>query len=227
MTRLLVVEDDFALRLSLTALLEAEGFTVAAVASAEEARRVADAATPDLVILDWSLPGEPGVDLLRAWRGAGRSTPVIMLTARDAVADRVDGLSSGADDYLVKPFATEELVARIRVQLRRGDAGPVAELLRVGERTVDLAAAVVAGPDGRRDSLTRQEAQTLAYLAARRGRAVPREELLREVWGYRNTAVRTRAIDNAIYRLRSKLEEDPAAPRHLVTVRGVGYRLEG
>ena len=149
MTRLLVVEDDFALRLSLTALLEAEGFTVDAVASAEEARRVADAATPDLVILDWSLPGEPGVDLLRAWRGAGRSTPVIMLTARDAVADRVDGLSSGADDYLVKPFATEELVARIRVQLRRGDAGPVAELLRVGERTVDLAAAVVAGPGWR------------------------------------------------------------------------------
>lgn len=220
--RILLVEDTFALRVALTASLRATGHEVAAVGSAEEARDEVARALPAVVVLDWMLPGEPGIDLLRSWRAAGLRFPVILLTARDAVKDRVDGLGSGANDYLVKPFATEELLARIAVQLR--DRPASSGRLRLSDREVDLARELVF-VHGQELPLTTQEARTLAYLAERAGRSVDREDLLRDVWGYRG-AVQTRSVDNTILRLRAKIEPDPARPRHVLTVQGVGYRFE-
>lgn len=229
MARVLFVEDDFSLRLSLAASLRGAGHEVAAVASAEEAREAASRAAPEVAILDWNLPGESGVSLLRAWRAAGAGFPVIVVTARDAVGDRVEGLDAGANDYIVKPFATEELLARVRVQLRARAAAAEPEALRTvalssGAR-VDLARETVER-GGRTARLTTQEALLLAYLAARPGRAVSRAELLKEVWGFRTGAVETRAVDNTVLRLRAKIEADPASPRHVLTVHGTGYRFE-
>lgn len=224
MARLLLVEDDFSLRLSLKTSLEAAGHEVCAAPSAEEAAALMEDGAFELVILDWNLPGRSGLELLMDWRRVGLEAPVIMLSARDQIAERVSGLEAGADDYLVKPFALEELLARVAVRLRGKEVRSGGELT-LGEVRVDLARGRVSGPGGEA-RLTDQEAKTLAFLAARPGRDVPRAELLRAVWGYRNTALQTRAIDNAIYRLRAKVEADPAQPRHILSVRGVGYRFE-
>lgn len=220
--RILLVEDTFALRVALTASLRGAGYDVAAVGSAEEARDEVARVLPAVVVLDWMLPGEQGIDLLRSWRKAGLRFPVVLLTARDAVRDRVDGLGAGANDYVVKPFATEELLARIEVQLR--DRPAASGRLQLSDREVDLARERVHHR-GAEIPLTTQEARTLAYLAERAGRSVEREDLLRDIWGYRG-AVQTRSVDNTILRLRAKIEPDPARPRHVLTVQGVGYRFE-
>ncbi|MES2641284.1 MAG: response regulator transcription factor [Myxococcota bacterium] len=221
--RLLLVEDTFALRIAVSASLRAAGYDVTAVGSAEEARVEAERLPPAIVVLDWMLPGEQGIDLLRGWRAAGLRFPIVLLTARDAVPDRVAGLSAGANDYLVKPFATEELLARVAVQLRDRVA-PTSARLRLSDREVDLARELVF--HGKNEiALTTQEARCLAYLAERAGRNVDREDLLRDVWGYRGGVV-TRSVDNTVLRLRAKIEPDPARPRHVLTVQGVGYRFE-
>jgi len=220
-TRILLVEDHLPLRLSLSASLRQTGWAVTAVASAEEARQVLDAETHDVVVLDWNLPGQSGLDLLTAWRAEGRSTPVILLTARDTLNDRVRGLDSGAQDYLVKPFATAELIARIRVQLRDRRQ----HVLVLSACRVDLSRQLVL-QDGEELPLTTRESELLSYLAARPGQAVERDTLLRAVWGYAPGAV-TRTIDNTVLRLRAKIEADPARPRHVITVHGVGYRFVG
>jgi DNA-binding response OmpR family regulator len=221
---LLLVEDDYSLRLSLAASLRAEGYEVTASPSAEEARLAVAEREPDLVVLDWGLPGESGLDLLRAWRTAGRELPVIFLTARDAVDDRVTGLLSGAHDYVVKPFATEELLARIAVQLRDRSRRPEERRLELSTCTVDLRRGEVRHGD-RTESLTTQELLLLTYLADHPGQPLARADLLRDVWGFRS-AVRTRALDNTVLRLRGKIEATPASPRHVLTVHGVGYRFE-
>ena len=150
------------------------------------------------------------------------ASEVILLTARDSISDRVKGLEGGADDYLVKPFATEELVARLRVQLRRST--PAAGESWLGDRRLDLDRELVSGPDGE-VRLTTREAELLRYLLARVGQTVPREQLQTDVWGYADSVL-TRAVDNTVRRLRPKIEDDPAQPRHLLTVHGSGYRLE-
>lgn len=221
--RLLLVEDTFALRVSLASSLRAAGYDVVAVGSAEEARDEAARALPAVVVLDWMLPGEQGITLLRSWRAAGLRFPVLLLTARDAVPDRVAGLEAGANDYVVKPFATEELVARVAVQLR--DRSPAAtRRVTLADREVDLARELVLH-GGAEVPLTTQEARCFAYLVERAGRNVEREDLLRDVWGYRGGVV-TRSVDNTVLRLRAKIEPDPARPRHVLTVQGVGYRFE-
>ncbi|MFZ5481094.1 MAG: response regulator transcription factor [Myxococcota bacterium] len=220
--RVLLVEDTFALRVALAASLRNAGYDVVAVGSAEEAAEEAARALPAVVVLDWMLPGEQGIDLLGRWRAAGMRFPVILLTARDAVADRVKGLEAGANDYVVKPFATEELLARVAVQLR--DRGAVTGRIRLADREVDLARERVVRGDTE-VMLTTQEARCLAYLAERPGKNVGRDELLRDVWGYRGGVV-TRSVDNTILRLRAKIEADPARPRHVLTVQGTGYRFE-
>ena len=221
--RILLVEDHFPLRLSLSAAFRAAGFEVAAVGSAEEAQQAAGQSPPEVVVLDWMLPGISGLELLRLWRSEGRDWPVILLTAKDSVEDRVTGLDAGAQDYVVKPFANDELLARIRVQLRSRPTSASAVLELDGAR-VDLARQVVTR-DGGEQTLTTKEAALLAWLAARPGKPVEREELLREVWGYRG-GVQTRSVDNTVQRLRAKVERDPARPRHILTVTGVGYRFE-
>lgn len=220
--RVLLVEDTFALRLAVAASLRNAGYDVVPVGSAEEAADEVSRALPALVILDWMLPGEQGIDLLKRWRAAGLRFPVILLTARDAVGDRVNGLVTGANDYVVKPFATEELLARVAVQLR--DRVSPAGRLQLSDRVVDLAREVVI-QGAEEVPLTTQEARCLAYLAERAGRGVDRDDLLRDVWGYRS-AVQTRSVDNTILRLRAKIEPDPARPRHVITVQGRGYRFE-
>ena len=220
--RVLLVEDTFALRLAVAASLRNAGYDVVPVGSAEEAAEEVSRALPALVVLDWMLPGEQGIDLLKRWRAAGLRFPVILLTARDAVGDRVNGLVTGANDYVVKPFATEELLARVAVQLR--DRVSPAGRLQLSDRVVDLAREVVI-QGAEEVPLTTQEARCLAYLAERAGRGVDRDDLLRDVWGYRS-AVQTRSVDNTILRLRAKIEPDPARPRHVITVQGRGYRFE-
>ena len=220
--RVLLVEDYFPLRLSLTAVLKDEGYETIAVGSAEEAAVAAAESPPDVVLLDWNLPGEQGVSLLRRWRAEGRDWAVIVMTARDGLQDRVTGLDAGAQDYVVKPVANAELLARIRVQLRSRPASALK--LDLSGVVVDLARQVVVR-DGQEAPLTTREAELLQYLAERPGQAVDRESLLRKVWGYRG-GVRTRAVDNAMLRLRGKIERDPARARHLITVHGTGYRFE-
>ena len=220
--RVLLVEDTFALRLAVAASLRNAGYDVVAVGSAEEAQEEVGRQLPAIVVLDWMLPGVQGIDLLSRWRAAGLRFPVILLTARDAVNDRVTGLVTGANDYVVKPFATEELLARVAVQLRDRVGGT--GRLKLADREVDLAREVVHH-QGEELPLTTQEARCLAYLAERAGKAVDRDDLLRDVWGYRSS-VQTRSVDNTILRLRAKIEPDPARPRHVITVQGVGYRFE-
>lgn len=223
--RLLLVEDDFSTRLGLTASLKAAGHDVEAVASAEEAEASARDRPPELVILDRGLPRESGLELLRRWRREGRDWPVLVLTARDAVEDRVEGLRAGASDYVVKPAATEELLARVEARLReRAPASAPRPVIELGHARVDLARLVVER-SGEELALTSLEASLLELLNARAGRLVTREELLREVWGFR-AEVETRAVDNTVYRLRAKIEVDAARPRHLLTIRGEGDRFE-
>jgi len=219
----LLVEDHLPLRLSLSASLRQAGHRVTAVASAEEAEQVVDADPPQLVVLDWNLPGRSGLELLASWVNRDRDLPVILLTARDSVNDRVRGLRAGAGDYVVKPFATEELLARVEVQLRRHQE--LGDVLRLVDRVVELRRERVVRDGVELHTLTTREASLLAYLAARPSRAVERSDLMREVWGYAGGVV-TRTIDNTVARLRAKIEADPSSPRHLITVHGTGYRFE-
>lgn len=219
--QIILVEDNFALRLSLGASLRQAGYEVLPFGSAEEADAAVAVAEPAAAVVDWMLPGQSGIDLLRSWRQAGRGFPVIVLTARDAVDDRVQGLDAGADDYLVKPFATEELLARIRVCLRGRATGSA---LTLSGCTVDLARGVVRRGD-QEIELTTKEVELLRFLAANPGRNLDRDELHRKVWGHVGQAL-GRSVDNAVARLRTKVEDDPKRPRHILTVHGAGYRFE-
>ena len=219
MATLLLVEDEPSLRLGLRLALEGAGHRVLEAATAQEAWPLLREA--ELVVLDWMLPDEPGVRLLdRMRQGPYESLPVLMLTARAGVRDRVEGLSRGADDYLVKPFAVEELLARLEALLRRAGKRKV---LRRGPLLLDLER-MEARLEGNPLPLTRREFALLAYLAERPGRVCTREELLEAVWGpdYLGTP---RTVDQHVLQLREKLGEDPKAPRYLLTVFGVGYKL--
>jgi len=213
MTRILLVEDDPGMAHGLAYNLEAEGYDVVRAADGDEGLRQARAGGFDLVLLDLMLPGKSGFEVLRRLRADGNETPVVVLTARGAEADKVAGLKLGADDYVTKPFGLAELLARIAARLRR--ARP--------EVVVDLAALTVTRGT-RRARLTPTEAEILAYLLARPEQAVERGAMLRDLWGVGHAA-ETRTLDNHVARLRRKLEEDPAHPAILLTVPGVGYRL--
>ena len=225
MALLLMIEDEPGLRLTLTDRLTAEGFTVESRADGLSGLEAARRAGYDLILLDVMLPGMDGFTICRTLRDEGVDTPVLMLTARGQVDDRVAGLKLGADDYLPKPFHTPELLARIEALLRRAKKEPLAENLRVGDIEIDARAAVVRR-EGQEVALSAKEYHLLRFLAQRRGEVVSREVLLREVWGYTATP-NTRTVDVHMTWLRQKIEKDPSAPVHLVTVRGMGYRLDG
>ena len=225
MALLLLIEDEPGLRLTLTDRLTAEGFTVECRAEGLSGLEAARRAGYDLILLDVMLPGMDGFTICRTLRDEGVDTPILMLTARGQVDDRVAGLKIGADDYLPKPFHTPELLARIEALLRRARKDPMAENLRFGEIEIDAKAAIVR-KNGQELVLSAKEYQLLRFLAQRRGEVVTRDVLLKEVWGYHSTPL-TRTVDVHMTWLRQKLENDPSQPMHLITVRGMGYRFDG
>ncbi|PKN59221.1 MAG: DNA-binding response regulator [Deltaproteobacteria bacterium HGW-Deltaproteobacteria-14] len=222
---LLVVEDDRTLARGLVMNLEIEGFRVLHAADGEEGLRIAIDEAPDLVILDLMLPGMDGFEVVAALRERARATPVLVLSARGEVADKVEALHLGADGYLTKPFSLAELVARVRAALRRPAWDATHDrVVRFGDVTVALDRGEVHRA-GAPVSLTAREVELLAFLVSHPGRIYSRSRLLDAVWDYDYDGT-TRTIDNFIRRLRVKLEVDARRPRHLVTVHGAGYRFD-
>jgi two-component system OmpR family response regulator len=219
--RILVVEDDTAIARLLRDNLQFDGFTVEWAQTGRAALATAKRFAPDLVLLDLMLPGIDGFDVCRSFSQGADRTPVIILTARGRQEDRVRGLTLGADDYVVKPFALEELLARVHAVLRR--TKPRLDEITIGETTVDFRK-LRAFTRSREIVMTDREFEVLRHLAERAGSVVTREELLRLVWGYSDTPM-TRTVDNFIFRLRHKLEPDPHHPKYIRTAHGDGYRL--
>lgn len=221
----LVVDDEESYRQALVAGLSHEGFAVEAAADGHEALRLFHRLHPDLVLLDVMLPDQSGVELCQRMR-AMAPVPIIMVTARDSEVDVVVGLEVGASDYVSKPFRLRELVARMRAVLRRGMAAPAAreEVLSEGPVRLDQARREVT-VDGRAVDLSRKEFDLLALLMAQPGQVVTRERCIDRLWWDQDLAD-SRTLDTHVKRLRRKLEPDPANPRHIVTVRGVGFRFE-
>ena len=235
MSRILVVEDEQHLADGLRFNLEAEQYEVDLVDNGEEAlqRLMADASRYDLVILDVMLPGIDGFAVATELRQAKRFVPVLMLTARSRSEDVLRGFGAGADDYLPKPFELPILLSRVRGLLRRHEwfreaaavqASPeVASQFSFGDKSIDFEQLEVRVGD-KRMPLTLMEASLLRYFVQHEGNPVPRKAILEDVWGVREDTD-TRAIDNFIVRLRRYIEDDPSSPRHLQTIRGVGYRF--
>jgi DNA-binding response OmpR family regulator len=223
--RILVIEDEVPMRTALVDILASEGFRVLSAADGEAGLRRALEELPDLVLLDVMMPRLDGFAVAAEFRRLGRTFPILMLTAKGRVEDRVRGLDDGADDYLVKPFSTGELLARVRALLRRSRraGGTVATELRLGDTTIDFAR--LEARRGRVPvALTAKEFAMLRLLAESPGEPVSRERFLDVAWGV-NSFPTTRTVDTHMASLRAKLEPTPAEPRYLKTVHGVGYRL--
>jgi len=225
--RILLVEDESRLALMIADRLHSEGYEVESSSDGIEAVSRATTETFDLVVLDIMLPRKNGFDVCRDLRQGGVNTPILMLTARGDVADRVVGLKLGADDYLTKPFVVMELMARIEALLRRPPGGMPSQMesYQFGEILIDFRHAEVKRV-GKRVELSGRELDLLRYLVEHRGVVLSREELLEKVWGY-GTATFTRTVDVHIAWLRQKLEKKPRHPRFILTVRGFGYRFVG
>lgn len=228
-TRILVVEDEDPLRLALCDALRAEGFDVLEAADGEAGLALALKEGPEIVLLDLMLPKRDGFSVLRAIREDRLASAVVILSARGEEWDRVQGFEYGADDYVVKPFSTRELVLRLRAVLRRAEGeapgvGTPERKARFGACEVDFAAYTV-DRDGSKQGLSRQELDLLRVFLGNPGRAMPRETLLDLAWG-RDEFPTTRTVDTHVLKLRKKIERDPEDPRHIVTVHGVGYRFE-
>ncbi|MEV0206629.1 response regulator transcription factor [Streptomyces sp. NPDC050788] len=216
----LVVDDDPAIRRSLERGLRLSGFKVRTAEGGHEALAAIGQAPPDVLVLDVSMPEMSGIEVCERLRGDGQDLPVLMLSALDETSDRIAGLQAGGDDYLVKPFALQELVLRLHALLRRRP--PAGEVLRVAGLVIDPAART-AERDGRPLELTRREFELLEVLARNTGLVLTRDQLLERVWGY-DFDVRTDAVDTFVSYLRRKLEAD-GRPRLVHTVRGVGFVL--
>jgi two-component system alkaline phosphatase synthesis response regulator PhoP len=219
------VEDEPGLVMTLTDRLTAEGFRVESASKADEGLRIATTQAFDIILLDVMLPGGSGFDVCKTLRDRGVKVPILMLTARGQVADRVHGLKLGADDYLVKPFETAELLARIEALLRRAPAAAAVptEIVRFGDVTMDLRRAEVT-KSGTALELSAREFKLLKYFVAHPGAVLSRDELLNEVWGY--TAMpSTRTVDVHVAWLRQKIEDSPKHPKHVLTVHGLGYKF--
>lgn len=225
MPRLLIVEDELPMRTALVDLFQAQGYRVIAAADGVSGLDRALEELPDLLLLDVMMPGLDGFTVCREVRRRLPILPILLLTAKGLVDDRVAGLDAGADDYLIKPFSSRELLARVRALLRRVERrAAAAERIAFGDVQADFGRQVCTR-GGREVPLTAKEFGMLKLLAERPGEPVSREQFLETVWGY-NAFPTTRTVDNQILSLRAKLEPDPANPRHLLTVHGVGYRLE-
>ena len=226
--RVLIIEDEPAISMAVRDELDFEGFEVDVCEDGDAALRTIAARNPDLILLDLMLPGRSGFELCREIRARGLAVPVIMLTARGEEVDRVRGLEIGADDYITKPFSLAELVARIRVVLRRcrpGGAETGPEELRAGDLRVDVKRHKVFR-GSREIELTRKEFLLLEMLLGKPGKVIGRDEFLDRLWGD-EVDVTHRAVDTHMANLRRKLGDDPHHPRYILGVRGVGYKLVG
>ena len=226
--RLLLVEDEPGLQLALSDRLSSEGYAVETAGDGNAAIQRATGEPFDIIILDVMLPGRDGFDVAKTIRQQGVQTPILMLTARTQVVDRVVGLKLGADDYLTKPFETIELLARIEALMRRAPRavkGAALERYQFGEITVDVRKAEVS-QKGELLDLSAKEFHLLKYFIEHRGATISREELLHEVWGYDNMPS-TRTVDVHVAWLRQKLEPNPRVPQYILTVHGLGYKFAG
>ena len=224
--RLLIVEDEPAIRTGLTDVFVYHGYEVSTASDGNAGLAMAQSGGFDLVLLDVMLPGRDGYSVLDAIRSRDCELPVVMLTAKSTDEDVIQGLSLGADDYVAKPFSVAQLVLRVQAVLRRTRSADVAaQVLRLaGGLAIDTRNLCLAG--GGDPRFTRREMELLQYLAQHGDRPVPREELLHKVWGYsRHMEIETRTVDIHIAKLRRKIEPDPKTPARLLTVRGGGYRL--
>lgn len=221
--RILVVEDDDTIALGVVRALQHAGHEVRRFDRMETAIDTLADWAPQLVILDVMLPGASGLDMLRYLRRIHHELPVILMTARTAESDRIEGLDAGADDYLTKPFSIAELLARVRARLRTAPEPRSPEVVKVGMAMVDLRRRLITR-DGVEERLTTHEAGVLDYFLSNPSRDITREELLEHVWGYAPT-MQTRTVDNQILKLRKKIEAVSADPRHILTIHGVGYRF--
>ena len=224
--RILVVEDDAAIRKGIVHSLRFNGYEAVEAADAASGLARAGEGAFDLMLLDLNLPDGDGLSILESLRKRSGTAPVIVLTARGEEGDRVRGLKAGADDYVVKPFGAMELLARIEAVLRRSPARPEApRRFAIPGGELDMAAREVLFADGARTPLSEKEADLLAYLAQNPGRAVTRDEILARVWRLNPDAVETRTVDMHIARLREKLRDDSSDPKVILTLRGRGYQL--
>jgi two-component system, OmpR family, alkaline phosphatase synthesis response regulator PhoP len=209
----------------LTDLLKSDGYTVESSGDGMEAENLAMSQTYDLIILDIMLPSRNGFDICRDLRKNGINTPILMLTARSELNNKVQGLKAGGDDYLTKPFETPELQARVEALLRRAPAGQRVELKTYDFEGIhiDFTTALVTR-HGKTIALGERECRLLRYLVERKGTVLTRDELLQDVWGYKSVPL-TRTVDVHIAWLRQKIEDDPKNPQYIVTVHGQGYRF--
>ena len=225
--RVLIVEDEPGLRLTLTDRLGSEGYAVETASDGEAGLACATSGGYDLIVLDVMLPRMNGFDVCRAARQRGVTTPILMLTARGQVVDKVVGLKLGADDYLTKPFETIELMARLEALLRRRPSAPLpgGDTYRFGEIVVDFRRAEVAR-GGQAVDLSAREFKLLRHFIEHRGATLSRDALLSDVWGYDEMPL-TRTVDVHVAGLRQKLEPNPRSPEYILTVHGLGYKFVG
>ena len=221
--RILVIEDDRAVQKALKRLFEGEGFAVDIAGNGAAGLEMFRAAPPSVLVLDLSLPGTPGQDVCREISQAAPSLPIIILSARTEVMDKVLLLELGAHDYVTKPFSPRELLARVRTAMRRSSRTPLTETFSFGDVKVDFKK-MELWREGNLVQLTSQEFKVLKFMIQNAERVLSREELLNHVWGYRNYPS-TRTVDNHILRLRQKVEKDPANPVHFRTVHSAGYKF--
>lgn len=221
--RILLIEDEPGLVLGLTDLLCNEGYELETTPDGLAGFQMACEARHDLLILDVNLPGKNGFDICRDVRARGVTTPILMLTARGQVIDKVLGLKLGADDYLTKPFESLELLARVEARLRTAPVQPLADSFAFGAVLVNFASTEVRR-HGQLVEMSAREFALLRFLIERPNVTLPRQQLLQEVWGY-DAETETRTVDVHLGWLRQKLEEDSRNPRHFLTVRGFGYKF--
>jgi two-component system alkaline phosphatase synthesis response regulator PhoP len=225
--RILLVEDEANLRRTVSDLLKSDGYTVESSGDGLEAEKLAMSQPFDLIILDVMLPSKNGFDICRSLRKTGINTPILMLTARSELTNKVQGFKAGSDDYLTKPFETPELQARVEALLRRAPAAARHELktYEFDGIQVDFTKGRVT-KHGKSTELGERECRLLRYLVERKGTVLSRDELLQEVWGYKSIPL-TRTVDVHVAWLRQKIEDDPKNPQYIVTVHGQGYRFSG
>jgi len=223
--KILIIEDDPGIQLSLKDEFESEGFDVFSTGDGLAGLEMIEQNPPDLIILDLMLPFMNGYQICRKLRQAGNNVPIIMLTVKDQEVDKVLGLEYGADDYVTKPFSLRELLARVNALLRRmAENIPGSSVFCIGETVFDLKK-YEALKNGKEIEYTTLEFQMVKLLYEKRGQVATRSDFLNRVWGENNTVVTERTIDSHIANIRKKLEDDPSDPRYIISVRGVGYKL--